>query len=258
MDISTYNSQVWDRYADNEIQWSVPVTPEEIERAKQGDWSVILTPTKKVPRAWFGDVRGKEILCLASGGGQQAPILAAAGAQVVSFDNSRRQLERDGFVAQRDNLTIRLEKGDAADLSRFDDGSFDLIFHPCSNSFMEHLQPIWRECFRVSRPGGVLLSGMNQPFIYIFDRFAEEQEKVLKVRHPLPYADVASLTPAEQDAMRAKQEAFEFSHSLEEQIGGQIEAGFLLGGFYEDSWSDEARLLNKYSPTFLATKAIKL
>ena len=55
-----------------------------------------------------------------------------------------------------------------------------------------------------------------------------------------------------------KNEPFEFSHSLDAQIGGQIEAGFLIGGFYEDWWTDEARLLNKYAPTFIATKAVKL
>ena len=161
-------------------------------------------------------------------------------------------------MAERDNLEIRLEKGDAADLSRFADASFDLIWHPCSNCFMENLEPIWREAFRVLRPGGALLSGFNQPFVYLFDRSAEENEGVLKVRHKLPYSDVESLTESELNEMMAKNEAMEWSHSLDAQIGGQIAAGFLIAGFYEDSWTDEARLLNKYTPTFIATKAIKL
>ena len=100
-------------------------------------------------------------------------------------------------------------------------------------------------------------SGFNNPIIFIFDRFAEENERVLRLRHRLPYSDSESLTEAERAEVFAKNEPFEFSHTLEEQIGGQIRAGFLIAGFYEDYWTDEARLLNKYAPTFIATKAIK-
>ncbi len=257
MNFREYNSRAWDAAVDSGNMWSVPVSPEEIERARHGDWEIILTPLIATPRDWFGEVRGKDILCLASGGGQQAPILAAAGANVTSFDNSARQLEQDKFVAEREGLEIRLEQGDAADLSRFADGSFDLIFHPCSNCFMEKLDPIWRECYRVLRPGGALLSGFNQPFIYIFDRYAEDNEGVLQVRHKLPYADISDLTEAELQDMFDKKEAIEWSHTLDEQIGGQLAAGFLIAGFYEDWWSDEARLLNKHAPTFISTKAVK-
>jgi len=257
MNIVEHNSAVWDALSAKEIEWSIPVSSEEIERARNDVWEIILTPIKRVPREWFGEIKGKDVLCLASGGGQQAPILAAAGANVTSFDASEKQLEKDKFVAERDNFKIRIEKGDAADLSRFADESFDLIFHPCSNCFMAELEPIWRECFRVLRRGGELLAGFNNPIIYIFDEEAEEKEKVLRIRHKLPYSDTEFLTAAEQAEKIAKNETFEFSHTLDEQIGGQIKAGFLIAGFYEDWWTDEKRLLNKYAPTFIATRAIK-
>ena len=257
MNVQEYNSAAWDRLAENGIEWSVPVSRGEIEKARTGFWEVILTPIKPVPREWFGDVRGKDILCLASGGGQQAPILAAAGANVTSFDNSAGQLEKDIFVAERNNLHIAIEKGDAADLSRFADASFDLIFNPCSNCFMADLAPVWRECFRVLRSGGSLLTGFNNPIVYIFDVAAEENEGLLRVRHRLPYSDTESLTEEEKAARITKNDPFEFSHTLDAQIGGQIAAGFMIAGFYEDYWTDEARPLNKYAPTFISTRAIK-
>ena len=160
MNIREHNSTAWDKLADENIEWSIPVSSGEIEQARRGEWELILTPIKAVPREWFGNVRGKDILGLASGGGQQMPILAAAGANVTSFDNSAKQLEKDRFVAERENLEIRIEQGDAADLSRFADESFDLIFHPCSNCFMAKLQPIWNECYRVLRKGGVIAFGL--------------------------------------------------------------------------------------------------
>ena len=257
MNIFEHNSKAWDRYSEDGIEWSIPVGAEDIARARDGDWEVILTPLKPVPRDWFGDVRGKDILCLASGGGQQSPILAAAGAHVTSFDASAKQLEKDKFVATRENLEIRLEHGDAADLSRFAGASFDLIFNPCSSCFMADVEAVWRECFRVLRPGGALLTGFNNPIIYVFDVEAEEKEGVLKFRYKLPFSDAKDLSESEKRARIERGEPFEFSHSLDAQIGGQIAAGFLIAGFYEDWWNDEARLLNKYAPTFMATRAIK-
>lgn len=257
MDISKYNSTAWDKEVENSIQWTIPVTSEEIEKARHGQWNIVLTPKKAVPHEWFGDVKGKDILCLASGGGQQAPILAAAGAKVTSFDNSAKQLEQDKFVAERDNLQIRLEKGDAADLSRFPDESFDLIFNPCSNCFMAQLEPVWRECFRVLRRGGTLLVGFTKPEVFIFDREAEENEGILQVTNSLPFSDTESLSEAEREKILKSGKPLEFSHTFEEQIGGQIAQGFVITGLYEDYWGDEQIVFDKYFPAFIATKATK-
>ena len=258
MNIEEYNSQAWDREVENGISWSIPVSSEAIEKARSGEWEIILTPKKSVPREWFGDVRGKDILCLASGGGQQAPILAAAGGRVTSFDNSARQLEQDQFVAIRDNIEIRIEKGDAADLSRFADESFDLIFHPCSNCFIPKLPPVWRECFRVLRRGGRMLVGFNKPEVFIFDRKEEEEEGVLRVRHSLPYSDIESISEEERAEIIDSGRPLEFSHTLEEQIGGQIAAGFVITGFYEDYWGNPEIIFDKYMPAFIALRSEKL
>ena len=257
MDVKKYNSLAWDRAVERSNGWTVPVDGETIAAARRGDWRVVLTPTKPVPRDWFGEVAGKAVLCLASGGGQQAPILAAAGARVTSFDNSARQLGQDRFVAERDGLEIRLEKGDAADLSRFADASFDVIFHPCSNCFMPELRPVWNECYRVLRPGGRLLAGITKPEVFIFDRFEEEKNRVLRVRHSLPYSDQSGLTTTELESVKRSGEPLEFSHTLEEQLGGQIAAGFHIAGFYEDYWNNPDYLIDRFMPAFIATLAIK-
>lgn len=253
-DVIEYNSSAWDK-ADN--RWTAPVSSEEIAEARQGRWQVILTPVKPVPAEWFGDMVGKNVLCLASGGGQQAPILAAAGARVTTFDNSAGQLERDRFVAEREALDIQIEKGDSADLSRFADASFDLIFHPCANCFMPKLQPIWDECFRVLRSGGAILVGFTKPEVFIFDRFKEE-EGVLVVANSLPYSDLEALPKDDIDRMIQNNEPMEYSHTLEEQIGGLTAAGFHIVGYYDDYWRDsDDRALNKFMPSFGAVRAVK-
>lgn len=257
MNIQEYNSAAWDKEVGESCIWTRAFGPEVIAEARKGNWSVVLTPLKPVPREWFGELADKDVLGLASGGGQQVPIFAAAGARVTSFDNSAAQLRQDEVVAEREGLHIRMEKGDAADLSRFADSSFDLIFHPCSNCFMPELEPIWRGCYRVLRPGGVLLSGFANPAMFIFDRFSEEKEGILKVRHKLPYSDAGSLEEWELAEMIEKGEPLEYSHTFTSQIGGQIAAGFHITGFYEDYWPGEDRVLNSYMPPFIATRAIK-
>ena len=255
MDIRAYNRRAWDREVERGNQWTVPVSPEAIAAARQGQWEIVLTPTKPVPRAWFPALPGLDVLCLASGGGQQAPILAAADARVTVLDNSPRQLAQDRRVAERDSLSLTTVEGDMADLHMFADASFDFIFHPVSNLFVPDVRPVWAEAFRVLRRGGVMLAGFLNPVVYIFD-FNLAEQGILQVTYSLPYSDLASLSEEERQRFIANAEPLEFSHTLEDQIGGQLDAGFVLTGFYEDYAPGEA--LAKYTPTFIATRALKL
>jgi len=238
-------------------RWSTPVEPEVIEHAAAGNWQVILTPNKPVPESWFPELKDLNLLCLASGGGQQVPIFAAAGARVTSFDNSDVQLEKDQLVADRHDLKINTLQGDMADLSALEDDSFDLIFHPVSNVFAPEIIPVWKECFRVLKPGTALLTGFMNPAFFIFDHEHGEKTGELIVKYPLPYSDLTSLP---EDKITEQIEAnlsLEYSHSLEDQIGGQTRAGFMIADLYEDTWDDESTALNPYMPTFLATRAVK-
>jgi SAM-dependent methyltransferase len=255
VDIRAYNREAWNRQVTKGDRWTVPVGPEVIAAARRGEWSVILTPHKPVPREWFGDLKGKELLGLASAGGQQGPVLAAAGARVTIFDNSPAQLGQDRLVAEREGLSIRLVEGDMRDLSVFPDASFDLIFHPCSNCFIDDVRRVWREAYRVLRPGGALLSGFCNPIMFLFDP-EMEPEGVLQLKYQMPYSDFTSLTDEERRRYTDKGEPLCIAHSLEEQIGGQTEAGFHILGFYEDKHVEGDRLSKHLSP-ICATRAVK-
>jgi len=258
MDIRAYNRAAWDKEVERGNQWTIPVSSEVIAEARKGSWSIFLTPTRPVPGDWFPELTDCDILCLASGGGQQAPVLAAAGAKVTVLDNSPKQLEQDRFVAERDSIDINTVEGDMTDLSIFADKSFGLIVHPVSNSFVPNVHPVWIEAFRVLRPGGILLSGFSNPAIYLFDWGYADQTGILKVKYELPYSDVTSLTEEEKQKRIEEGLTLEYGHTLEDQIGGQIDAGFVITGFYEDSYNQEEEdLLSSYMPTFIATRAIK-
>ena len=248
------NAKIWDRRSENEDKWSVAVSSETVAKAKEGNWSIVLTPTKPVPASWFPDTLvGKKILCLASGGGQQGPVLAAAGAEVTVFDNSRVQLEKDEFVAARDRLEIRTVQGNMQDLSVFADESFDCIIHPWSNGYVNDVRPVWRECARVLKKNGLLLAGFANPVEYIFDA-AKIERGILEVKNQIPYADIDHMDDPEIRAI-AEADGYIWSHTLEDQIQGQIEAGLAIIGFYEDQGGT---VLDQYMNSSIATKAIKL
>jgi len=257
MDVITHNRQAWNRESREGSEWCTPVSLDAICAAKQGSWSVILTPTKSVPTAWLGDVREKHILCLASGGGQQAPLLAAAGAHVTSFDLSDEQLEKDRMVALRDGLVLSCIQGNMADLSLLSSESFDLVFHPVSNVFVPDVMPVWQECYRVLKPGGILLAGFMNPSLFLFNHNETTETGSLEVRYSLPYREPESLAGVDAVEWQSSGRPAAFSHSLEAQIGGQLSAGFVLTGLYEDEWSDDATLFNKFSPVAIATRSIK-
>lgn len=258
INVVEHNRLAWDRQSTSgESPWCEPVGGSVIAAARRGDWQVILTPNLSVPRHWFGEIAGRRVLCLASGGGQQAPVLAAAGAQVTSFDNSDEQLAKDRAVAAREGLPLVVERGDMADLSRFPEASFDLVFHPVSNVFAADPSAVWRECHRVLAAEGRLLAGFMNPAYFLFDHEDIERGGPLEVRFALPFTDIAHLSPDRLAARIASGEALEFSHSLDVQIGAQIDAGFVIAGFYEDRWNDRATPLDRYMPTSMATLALK-
>jgi SAM-dependent methyltransferase len=256
IDPVAHNRAAWDKQVEQDNEWSRPVGPDVIARARGGNWSVVLIGYEPVPRGWFpADLHGVDILCLASGGGQQGPVLAAAGANVTVFDNSPRQLEQDRTVANRDGLAIETVLGDMRDLSGFSGESFDLILHPVSNLFCPELAPVWCECFRVLRPGGALLAGFMNPDLYIFDMEAQDQRDELVVRHQLPYADLTHLSKEERERLVGPDAPLEYSHTMTEQIGGQLAAGFVLTAFAEAP--HHAGITAKFMPGYFATRALK-
>jgi SAM-dependent methyltransferase len=184
-------------------------------------------------------------------GGQQGPVLAAAGAAVTVFDNSPRQLARDQEVVAREGLAIETVLGDMRDLRVFPDATFDLVVNPVSNVFCPDLAPVWREAFRVLRPGGALLAGFMNLDIFIFDAAALDERGELVARHRLPFTTL-DLPDAER-LSSYRDGPVEYSHSLTEQIGGQLAAGFRLTHLVEAPHHADATA--RYMPGYFATRA---
>lgn len=230
------------------------MTPAQIENARQDNWRIRVTPTKAIPRTWLEPLQGKSVLCLAGGGGQQAPILAAREAKVTVFDLSEEQLARDQLIAAREDLPIQTVAGDMRDLSCFSEEAFDLIVSPCATCFCPTVAEIWQQAFRVLRPGGSLIVGFINPVYYLFDA-AQMDRGELVVRHKIPYCDF-DLPDEERSRLLGPDRPLEFGHGLDTLIGQQIAAGFSITGFFEDGWGANDKLSSMIN-VFIATCATK-
>ena len=249
MDIVKHNKSAWDNYVDKKDKWTIPISKEELKDVKYGNWSIVLTPKKSVPHNWFPALKGLKILGLASGGGQQGPVLAKLGADVTIFDNSEKQLQQDKNLSDQFDLDIKTVQGDMKDLSIFEDKSFDLIFNPCSILFVDNTSPVWKECFRVLKPNGILMTGLMNTISFHVD------EEDLKLIYKQPFSDLHSLPTEKLEALKNNNEALTFGHSLTDQIGGQLDAGFTITAMFEDNWGGEN--IDDFLPSFIATRAVK-
>lgn len=242
------NAETIDKWVEEGWEWGKPISEDDFRLAKEGRMPIFLTPTVPVPESWLGDLKGKKVLGLASGGGQQMPVLAAAGAECTVLDYSARQIESELLVASREGYSIRALRADMTEPLPFEDGEFDLIVHPVSDCYVRQVRPIFRECARVLRKGGILLCGFDNGMNFLVD---ENEERIV---YPLPFDPVAN---EEQRRLLEKNgDGMQFSHTIGELIGGQLEAGFTLRDLYEDT-NGVGRLHEMHIYSFFATMAVK-
>ncbi len=242
------NAKTIDAWIEEGWEWGIPISHEVYLRALEGEWSVLLTPTRPVPREWFGNLKGKKVLGLASGGGQQMPVFTAAGAECTVLDYSDKQLESERMVAKREGYEIEIIRADMTKGLPFKDECFDLIFHPVSNCYVEEVRPIFRECYRILKKGGILLAGLDNGMNFI----VSEDEKT--IQNTLPFNPMKNEDQMKQ--LMDEDGGVQFSHTLEEQIGGQLEAGFILTHLMEDT-NKSGNLKDHNIPSFLATRGVK-
>lgn len=262
IDYVKVNEKLWDEWAKDSCTFSKPISHEDYVKVKNGDWDIYASPMTPIPKEWFGYLKNQNVLCLAGGGGQQSPIFAALGAKVTVFDMSSEQLALDALVAKREGLDITLVKGDMTKALPFKNETFDLIFNPVSTTYIQEVEPLWRECYRILKVGGRLITGIANPDIFAFDL----TDGKLELKYQLPYDPISN-----HHNNYSTTDDIQFSHSIMTQIGGQLKAGFILKDLFEDHHytsvpkgtkeqmkpAQIAMRLAKYMPIYIITLSIK-
>ncbi len=247
-DFVKINEETMNRWVKEGWEWGTPISHQTFLNAKKGKWDVVLTPNRSVPKDWFLPFKDSKILGLASGGGQQMPIFSALGAVTTIFDLSDEQLNSEKIVSDREGYLINIVKGDMTQRLPFEEESFDLIFHPVSNIYVKDINHVFKECARVLKKGGLLLSGLDTGINYIFD----ETETMIVNKLPFDPLD----NDEHYDFCIKNDAGIQFSHTVGEQIKGQLDAGLEILDIYDDT-NNQGRLALYNVGSYIATKARK-
>ena len=176
------------------------------------------------------------------------PIFHALGAECTVLDYSSKQIESELLVAEREGYHINAIEGGMTKKFPFLDESFDIVFHPVSNCYVEDGQFVFHEAYRVLKQGGIFLSRLNNEINYMVDN--EEKEIVWNMPFNLMKDEKA------KEFMLAERSGMQFFHTITEQIGGQLKAGFMFLDLYEDT-NGFCRLHEMNIKTYIATKSVK-
>jgi len=123
----------------------------------------------------IGDVTGLDLLELGCGGGQNAIVLKKWGAKTVkALDQSTKQLKYARKLASSHNVTIEFIQGSMEDLSMLYDTSVDLIISSHALTYVEHLQNVFAESYRVLREKGRIVICILHPLMPVVWEAMEE------------------------------------------------------------------------------------
>ena len=184
------------------------------------------------PEGRLGNLAGKNVLCLAGGGGRQSAMFALLGAQVTVLDLSQEQLQRDREVARHYSFPIETVQGDMRDLSCFQEAAFDIVWHPYSINFIPDVQVVFRQVARILRQDGLYNLQCTNPFASGMTEQDWNGEGYVVRR---PYLQGAEVTYADPDWVYAREESThpvpgprEYRHTLSALMNGLIEQGFVI------------------------------
>lgn len=223
-ELAATNRARWNALVDANVAYSQPMLELTAESAR----------AYLDPLGLIDDVAGKQVLCLAGGGGQQSAAFALLGADVTVFDLSDNQLERDRQAAAHYGVTIRIVQGDMRHLDVFGAASFDLVYHAYSINFIPDVAPVLAEVARIIRPGSLYHIDWSNPFVQMVDPEQDWNGDGYLMRHA--YVDGREITDQypkwtvnEKDGTQREIDSpREFVHTLSTMLNTLAKNGFVI------------------------------
>jgi len=234
-DLIAHNQERWDALVSADVAYSRPLLDLDEEAARK--W---VLNEGWVPPEFLEQIAGKDVLCLASGGGQQTAVFGILGANVSVLDFSGNQLAGDRQAAAHYGYPLNAVQGVMTDLSAFADNSFDIIWHPYSINFIPDPQLVFTEVARVLRPNGLYRLTFSNPF-----RAGIDDESWCGNGYAInhPYVDGTELWADDSTWMVEGKDGSkqpiagpkEFNHTLGAVVNGIVGRGFKLLHLWEDT-----------------------
>ncbi|HUQ42685.1 MAG TPA: class I SAM-dependent methyltransferase, partial [Candidatus Limnocylindrales bacterium] len=214
----------------------------------------------------YGRIRGialdgKRVLSLAGGGGWDAILFAELGAETTLLDLSPRQLRTVRALAKERRTKLRAVQGDMRDLSRFADGSFDLVYHHHSLVFVPDAARVIKEVARVLAPGGdYIFSTMHPVTLRMYETWTGTGwtfKQKYSEDGPVPFKDATW----DFDDVKVEAPTLEYAHRISDLVNACIRAKLAIEGLWEWSPGDGGGErgsdddLETYVPAYIAIRA---
>jgi SAM-dependent methyltransferase len=173
------------------------------------------------PPSVLAGVSGKDVLCLASGGGQQSAVFGVLGAQVTVIDFSAGQLAGDRAAAAHYGYAVETIEADIRDLSAVDAERYDLVYQGPSMSWVPDVHEVYAGVSRVLRPGGLYRVGYGNPATHFLEWNGEAYQ-----------IDV----PYSERVYRHETGAYDYRHYFRDIFGGLLRRGFTIEQVEDRPW----------------------
>jgi SAM-dependent methyltransferase len=219
-EIETANKQHWETMVKQRCEFTQPwlnLKRPLIWQYAQGELTSAPEPLAKMyPACVLTNVAGKDVLCLASGGGQQSAVFALLDARVTVVDLAEGQLAGDTQAAAYYGYQVTTIRADMRDLSDITNESFDLIYQAPSMAYVPDVRQVYGEVSRLLRPDGIYRVEYTNPAVEFVD-YGDWDGMGYRITKPY----------AEKVRHRADG-AIEFRHYLSDIFNGLMEVGLSI------------------------------
>jgi len=216
------NKEWWEKMVAEGVGFTQPWLDLDPNTVKQYAEGKLKSPPKPLdqmfPISVLTDVKGKDVVCLASGGGQQSAVFGILGARVTIVDIAEGQLEGDKKAADHYGYNVTTIQGDMSDLSELKDNSFDLVFQAPSMAYVPDVKKVYSEVARVLRSGGLYRVDAENPLSQFIEHESVWDGQGYRIT--VPYTV--------KEKKREGKSVTEFRHYLGEVFNGLIESGFTI------------------------------
>ena len=244
-DIARKNQALWDQRAAQRDRNSTPLLDldadayRDIATGRSDRWPCI--EIEESPEGiLLKNATGQDVLCLASGGGRQSVELSLLGARVTVLDLCAGQLDADRQAASHYGYDVVTVQGDMRDLSAFADESFHHVLQGVSLTFVPDVREVYREVWRVLRPGGLYAVAHCNPATYplCFDGPANGWDGA-GYRISEPYCGgPLRIDEHGRENMSDGEPTGEHRHLYRDIFNGLIETGFTIMKVWDAQWHE--------------------